>query len=174
MQRRRFLAVAGLGTTLGTAGCIGSLGSDSGEGTTDAPERTNSTGDDDGEATDDGSSGARPGPDHPSAADLAVLPSTDPAKEGFGLVALEALACGTAVVTTTAAGVAGHLSDAGCATVVTPGDAGALAEGIEEALRADESGACGGGRDLCVDRYSWEASVDDLEAVYEAVRRGSS
>jgi glycosyltransferase involved in cell wall biosynthesis len=109
-----------------------------------------------------------------SAADLAVLPSTDPAKEGFGLVALEALACGTAVVTTTAAGVAGHLSDAGCATVVTPGDAGALAEGIEEALRADESGACGGGRDLCVDRYSWEASVDDLEAVYEAVRRGSS
>jgi protein-disulfide isomerase len=74
MQRRRFLAVAGLGTALGTAGCIGSLGSDSGEGTTDAPERTDSTGDDDGEATDDGSSGARPGLDHPSAADLAAQP----------------------------------------------------------------------------------------------------
>jgi glycosyltransferase involved in cell wall biosynthesis len=53
-------------------------------------------------------------------------------EEGFGLPALEALACGAALVTTT--GSAMEDVTAGAALLVPPGDDEALAEATEAAL----------------------------------------
>jgi len=92
MQRRRFLAVAGLGTAIGTAGCIGSLGGGSDEGPTDDPdggEQMDDSGgedsmddsggedsmDDSGDDSRDGGPGsADPGLEHPGAASIVAQP----------------------------------------------------------------------------------------------------
>jgi glycosyltransferase involved in cell wall biosynthesis len=63
-------------------------------------------------------------------ADVFVLPSH---KEGFGLVALEAMACETPVVGTETGGLSYLLSD-GCGILVRPGDTNALSEGIFEVI----------------------------------------
>lgn len=67
-----------------------------------------------------------------SAADVFVMPSR---AESFGLMALEAMACGTAVITTHGTAVADtiHAPEAGLA--VPAGDAGALAEALALLLR---------------------------------------
>lgn len=103
------------------------------------------------------------------AADIFVLPSTDRDREGFGLVLLEALACGTPVVTTPVVGVADAVCETGCGVVVTPGDPKRLAAGIT-ALLDDDANAMGtAGRRLCVERYDWSDSVDQLVDSYWAV-----
>lgn len=63
-------------------------------------------------------------------ADLLVLPSLN---DAFGLVAVEALACGTPVVVTTACGVAPLIPDT-VGRVVPPGNVTALARAVHELL----------------------------------------
>jgi glycosyltransferase involved in cell wall biosynthesis len=65
-----------------------------------------------------------------SAADVFVLPSRD---EGLGLVLLEAMACGTPCVGSAVGGVP-ELVDDSVGTLVRPGDADALAEGMRIVL----------------------------------------
>ncbi|HEX4979160.1 MAG TPA: glycosyltransferase family 1 protein [Acidimicrobiales bacterium] len=86
--------------------------------------------------------------------------------EGFGLPALEALACGTTVVTT-----AGSVMDeiaAGAAVTVPAGDVAALAEALAGVLHApDESRV---ERGLAVARrHTWDASAAAHEALYAEV-----
>lgn len=104
--------------------------------------------------------------------DVFVLPSTDRRFEGFGLVALEALACGRPVITTTAAGVAPLIAENGCGLVVPPEDPQALAEAIDRllsdpALRAEMGRR---GRELA-ERLSWDKMAEAYERLYRAVIR---
>jgi len=67
--------------------------------------------------------------------DVAVVPSFE---EPFGLVALEALACGVPVVASKVGGLAEIVVDGECGLLVPPKDAGALAQALRTVL-TDES-----------------------------------
>ncbi|MGD6875878.1 glycosyltransferase [Bacillus infantis] len=69
-----------------------------------------------------------------SAAEVFILPSHI---EGFGLVALEAMACGTPVIGTEAGGLK-HLLSNGAGEIVPVKNAAALSKGIEELLSSPE------------------------------------
>ena len=99
-----------------------------------------------------------------SLADAFVLPSISRSQEGFGLVLLEALACETPVVTTDVVGIADAVQESSFGEVVHPDQPHALADAIEHVLAGSYDGQAG--RQRCIDDYSWEASVDELEAVY--------
>jgi len=104
-----------------------------------------------------------------SAADLFVYPElTRPA---FGLVAAEALACGTPVVASRAGAIPEVVGD--CGTLVAPGDTDALAAAIDAALAAPARLADLGarGRARVVERFGRERMLDELEAIYAEVTR---
>lgn len=97
-----------------------------------------------------------------------VLPSLSGAQEGYGLVALEAMACGVPIITTTAAGIAPIVRDAEAGMVVPAGDDVELADAIEHMLaHADARSRMGvRGRALVESRFSWLAVAEDYVAVY--------
>jgi D-inositol-3-phosphate glycosyltransferase len=74
-------------------------------------------------------------PDYYAAADLCLMPSL---YESFGMVALEAMACGVPVVGSRVGGLAVTVRDGVTGLLVPEGDAGALADSIT-GLLADES-----------------------------------
>lgn len=105
------------------------------------------------------------------AASLSVVPTV--ALEGFGLVALESLACGTPVVATDSGGLPEAIAPLDPRLLVPAGDAAALSARIEAVLT--------GGQDLpssatCrsyAESFSWPAIAHRNQAVYErAVRPG--
>ena len=94
-------------------------------------------------------------------------------REGYGVVAREAMAHGRAVVATAVGGLADAVEDGETGTLVPPGDLAALRSAIERLL-ADEPlrrrlGAAGRARAATV--YSWAAATDSLVAVLEAASR---
>jgi len=98
--------------------------------------------------------------------DVFVLPSVSKAQEGFGIVLLEAMACGRAVVCTDVAGVAEAVAESGAGNVVEPSDSEALAAGIIAAL--GDSGRMGRkARKLVEEGYSWGRVVSSIETAYE-------
>jgi glycosyltransferase involved in cell wall biosynthesis len=85
--------------------------------------------------------------------------------EGFGLPVLEAMACGTPVVTSRGGATEEVGDDA--AVLVDPLDTAAIAAGIEDALgRRDELRAKGLER---AQAFSWDRVARDTWAVYEGV-----
>ena len=99
-------------------------------------------------------------------ADLVVVPSLG---EPFGMVALEAMACGRAVLGTRAGGLQ-HLIDERGGRLVPPGDAGALAAAMAEMLgqpdRLAEMGRFN--RELVLAKYTWPQIVARVEEIYRA------
>ena len=104
-------------------------------------------------------------------ADLFVLPSTSSLQEGFGIVALEALACQTPVITTDIVGVAEDLDAVNGGVVVPPKDSQRLAEKIILLLKDEELRKEMGehGRKLVMDRYTWKSVASSMEKVYKII-----
>ncbi len=105
------------------------------------------------------------------AADFSIVPSQ--LLEGFGLSALESLACGTAVLVTPVGGLPEVVSDLHPPLVLRGAGIDALAEGLSSALRNPEllpsSEAC---RVYASQRFSRDRMVRDVLAVYEGESEG--
>jgi glycosyltransferase involved in cell wall biosynthesis len=99
---------------------------------------------------------------------LFVLPSTDPSRETFGIVLLEAMACGLPVVGTDIAGVAADIQEMGAGIIVKPHDEAALAKAVLSILENEDLASQMGraGRGLALERYTWKAVSRDIEKVY--------
>lgn len=98
------------------------------------------------------------------AADLCVVPSTE--LEGFGLVVLEALACGTPVVATDCGGLPEALAGLDPSLVVPRGDPAALARRLVDAARERSSTPT---EDACrqhAQRFTWAKVAERTAAVY--------
>ncbi len=102
-------------------------------------------------------------------ADVVAYPSR---AEGFGLPALEALACGAVLVTTADTPMAAF---AGGAAVLAPArGVGALADAIEHALDPSTAGRLRSAGPVAAAAFTWETSVArHLEAYRLATARGS-
>jgi glycosyltransferase involved in cell wall biosynthesis len=98
-----------------------------------------------------------------------ALPSTDGRREGFGLVLLEAMACGRPVLTTPIVGIAGDVEPRDVGLLVPPGDPAALAGALRRLhdRRADLPEMGRRARRLVEERYTWGRVVDDYERLFQ-------
>lgn len=110
-------------------------------------------------------------PDIFSRSRVFVLPSSDPNLEGFGMVTLEAMACGRPVITTPVSGVAPGIRSVGAGMIVDPDSPEILAEAISELLDDEDRISRMGraGRELVDMRYSWDRIAGEVEGVYHEV-----
>ena len=103
------------------------------------------------------------------AADLVVMPTHQ--LEGFGLVTVEALACGTPVLGTPVGAIPEVLSGIDPALVTEGTDSHALASGIRHLLRRfrDQPGErdrlAARGRALIEREYTWRRHVESLDSI---------
>jgi len=102
-------------------------------------------------------------------ADLVVLPSQ--IQESFGLVLIEAMACGKPVIASNLPGVRSVVSDGEDGLLVKPGDVVDLAEKIQTLLDDPQLRREMGqrGRAKVEAKYAWPKVIDRLEAVYDLV-----
>jgi glycosyltransferase involved in cell wall biosynthesis len=96
------------------------------------------------------------------AADVTVVPSL--ALEGFGLVGLESLACGTPVVVSDAGGLPEAVAGLDPSLVVPAGDAAALAVRLAQPL--PDLAACR----AYTERFAWDAIADHHLELYRGLR----
>jgi D-inositol-3-phosphate glycosyltransferase len=101
--------------------------------------------------------------EHYRAADVAVVPSHN---ESFGLVALEAQACGTPVVAAAVGGLQTAVDDSVSGVLVAGRDPADYARAIRRVLAGRELLAAGARRHAS--RFSWDRTVDSLVAAYGA------
>jgi len=103
-----------------------------------------------------------------STASVFVLPSISSLQEGFGIVALEALACKTPVITTDIVGISSDLVKEKAGLSIPPKDHEALAESIitllENAEMRNQMGE--NGRRLVKASYTWKGIAQMMEKVY--------
>jgi glycosyltransferase involved in cell wall biosynthesis len=105
-------------------------------------------------------------------AEVAVVPSL---YEGFSLPAIEAMACGVAVVATTGGALPEVVgADGETGLLVLPDDPGALAGAIARLLDdADLRARLGAaGRERVISRFTWEVTAAGTAACYEALLDG--
>ena len=106
------------------------------------------------------------------AADVAVVPSVS--LEGFGLVVLEALACGTPVVGTSVHGLPEALEGLDPTLLVPPRDAEVLAARLSEMLVGDEPTPSAPQCRAYAEGYAWERTAREVEAIYLSAARQPS
>lgn len=101
---------------------------------------------------------------------LFVLPSLG-YQEGFGMVLLEALACGKPVVTTSLVGIAREIQAKNLGRVIAPKSADTLAKVILELLKNEALCEKMGknGRAMVEAQYTWDAIAARLETIYMSV-----
>lgn len=107
-----------------------------------------------------------------NAADLVVLPSV--AKEGLGLVLVEAALLEKATVGSNAPGIDEALQDGVSGLLAPPGDPSGLAERLERLLRDEPLRRQMGhaGRERALQVFSQQAMVDGFEALYAELTAG--
>jgi D-inositol-3-phosphate glycosyltransferase len=102
-----------------------------------------------------------------SAAEVVVMPSD---YESFGMVALEAMACGTPVIASDVGGLAFLVKDGRTGYRVPAGDVEALADKITHLLTDELSRRRIGQRASCwAEAYAWPNIADQIEEVYREV-----
>jgi glycosyltransferase involved in cell wall biosynthesis len=103
-----------------------------------------------------------------SAMDVLAFPSTG-AAEAFGLVAVEAMACGVPVVASNLPGVRSVVADGVTGLLVPPSDAEALAQALSRILDSAmlREGMSRAARERATSRYSWDRHVDGLIEEYQ-------
>jgi len=101
-----------------------------------------------------------------SAADVTVLPSSG--QESFGLVLVESMACGTAVIASDLPGVRTVVpTDVTRGRLVVPRDVKQLAQAIDATIRQDiDENDRQNLRSWVSDSFSWSVVGDHLEAIY--------
>jgi glycosyltransferase involved in cell wall biosynthesis len=106
-----------------------------------------------------------------SRANVFVLPSISSLQEGFGIVALEALACQTPVITTKIVGVAADLEKVKAGIVVPSKDPQKLAAAIIEILgnRKLQKDMGTRGRKLVEEKYTWQGVALKMEKLYNTI-----
>lgn len=99
-------------------------------------------------------------PEYYAGADVVCLPTR---YEGFGMVNIEAMACGVPVVTTDLPGIRAYASDEVNALLVPPGDTAALATALDRVLSSPElrERLATNGRETALE-YSWERAAERL------------
>jgi glycosyltransferase involved in cell wall biosynthesis len=100
------------------------------------------------------------------AAEVAVAPSV--ALEGFGLVVLEALACGTPVVGTAVEGLREALEPFDPTMLVPPGDSGALAARLLGVLQGDAPAASSTRCREYAEGFTWQRTAREVLEIYRA------
>ncbi|RJQ35845.1 glycosyltransferase family 1 protein [Candidatus Microgenomates bacterium] len=104
-------------------------------------------------------------------ASVFILPSTE--IEGFGIVAIEAMACKTPVIATDIVGVAKEIKRNNCGIIVKPKNSSSLAEAIVMILKNPKSaGRMGGnGRRLVEEKYDWQRITKNIENIYKEITK---
>ncbi|HWC31624.1 MAG TPA: glycosyltransferase [Actinomycetota bacterium] len=103
-----------------------------------------------------------------SAADVVLMPSRS---ESFGLVALEAQACGVPVVASSVGGLRHNVVDGKTGFLVPPGDAAALGDGMLAVISDDRTRArMSEAARRRAEGFSWPSTVSRLVRVYAEVR----
>jgi glycosyltransferase involved in cell wall biosynthesis len=104
--------------------------------------------------------------------ELFVLPSTG-IQEGFGIVLLEALACGTPVIATNIVGIAKEIKDNKCGIIIPCNDAKKLAQAIIRIIKNInlQKKMIIKGKLLIQDKYDWNKIVKMMENLYLDVIR---
>ncbi|WP_456938212.1 D-inositol-3-phosphate glycosyltransferase [Geodermatophilus sp. SYSU D00684] len=100
---------------------------------------------------------------HYRAADVAVVPSHN---ESFGLVALEAQACGTPVVAASVGGLRTAVRDGVSGVLVDGRDPGAYAAAVRAVLARRQLMGAGARRHAAA--FSWDRTADSLVAAYSS------
>src|SRR6266568_807193 len=107
-----------------------------------------------------------------AAADVCAVPSLT---ESFGLVALEAMACGTPVVGTRVGGLQTLIEDGDSGLLVPAGDYQALADSIAQVLSDHRlrMHLAHGARDRA-EHFTWRSVGDKVEALYATILAGET
>jgi glycosyltransferase involved in cell wall biosynthesis len=100
------------------------------------------------------------------AADVGVVPTLE--HEGFGLVVIEAAACGTPSVVTAVGGLPEAVAGLDASLAVAPGDAGALGERLVRARRDRPSRAATRAH---AERFAWPVVAERQRAIARAAIR---
>lgn len=100
-----------------------------------------------------------------------ILPSISSKQEGFGIVALEALACETPVISTDIVGVADDLKKSNAGIIIPPKNVDKLAQAIIELLTHPEMSKEMGinGRRLVQKKFTWSKIAKMTEDLYKKV-----
>ena len=91
--------------------------------------------------------------------------------EPLGIVNLEAMACGCAVVASAVGGIPEVVADRQTGLLVPPGDAEALASALNSVLRDPELALAFGthGRERAIAEFSWDSVAAQTAALYESL-----
>jgi len=101
--------------------------------------------------------------------DVFVLPSTSSVQEGFGLVALEAMACKKPVIISRVVGVAKDVEKQQAGIVIEPENVAALTEALEDVLSNDQKSRRMAAKayQLVKDKYTWSQHANIVGHEYK-------